>query len=65
MKMVWLSSLRERKWAFAKPSSWSLMPLVLIGLQLLVELLDGADCQAGVPDCVALDLVGDGLGPVG
>ena len=40
-------------------------PLVLIGLQLLVELLDRADCQAGVPDCVALDLVGDWLGPVG
>ena len=33
-------------------------------LELLVELLDGTDGQAGVPDCVALDLVGGGFGPV-
>ena len=36
-----------------------------IDLQLLVELLDGTDCQAGVPDCVALDLVGGGFRPLG
>ena len=32
-----------------------------IDLQLLVELLDGTDGQACVPDCVALDLVGVGF----
>ena len=64
MKMVWLSSLRERKWAFAKSSSLS-ESAVFVCLQLLVEFLDRADCQACVPYRVAFDLVGDGLGPLG
>ena len=37
----------------------------LVGLELLVELLDRADCQACVPYRVALDLIGGWLGPVG
>ena len=39
------------------------MPLALSSLELFVELFDGTDGQAGVPDCVALDLIGSGLGP--
>ena len=62
MKMVWLGFFRERKCAFAKSSSF-LSSLALSILQLLVELLDRADCQACVPYGVAFDLVRDGLGP--
>ena len=39
--------------------------LGLVGRQLPVELLGGADCQACVPYGVALHLIGGWLGPVG
>ena len=38
MKMVWLSSLRERKWAFAKSSS-CLNPLPLSAFNCLLNFL--------------------------
>ena len=66
MKMVWLSSLRERKCAFAKSSS--LEPecrLFLSAFNCLLNFLTALTARQASRICVAFDLVGDGLGPLG